>query len=176
MFKKFLTALIASAAAFTMAGCSDYVMTEKDLAVQKSIEGYWAAGSETGYNIYDADGNPELLMVVEFTDDFKYFLHECYVNEGYVMTYDPIIYSFENEMFKVDVDGVDSYARISVSDDGQIMKWINDDLTDAYYRISEDEAKELGIPEYDREHWSTERPEDEDAEYLEENNDESTAE
>lgn len=161
MLKKFFALLLTAAAAVTMAGCSDYVMTEKDLAVQRSIEGYWAAEIGTPYNTYDEEGDLIKLFVVEFTSDFKYFVHECYIEEGYAMTYDPISYSFEDEKFKVNVEGVASYARISVSGDGQTMYWITDSGKDPYDRISEDHARALGIPEYDREQWSSQKAETE---------------
>lgn len=156
MAKKILTAVLAAAMLMCLAGCSDYVMTAEDLAKQKSIEGCWAADDSTGYNDYDENGNITQMLVVEFTEDFKYMIHICDLEEGYVMTYDPIEYSFKDENFKVVVDGVASYARVSVNEDGSTMRWITDDKTDLYQRVSEEAAAALGIPEYDPESWNTE--------------------
>ena len=156
MAKKILTAILAAAMLMCLAGCSDYVMTAEDLEKQKSIEGCWAADDSTGYNSYDAEGNITEMLVVEFTSDFKEMIHTCNLQEGYVMTYDPIDYSFEDEKFKVMVDGVASYARVSVNEDGSNMRWITDDKTDLYQRVSEEAAAALGIPEYDPERWNTE--------------------
>ena len=50
MLKKIFALIAAAAMLICLSGCSDYVMTEEDLAVQKSIEGYWVADSSTGYN------------------------------------------------------------------------------------------------------------------------------
>lgn len=156
MSRKILTAVLAAAMLICTAGCSDYVMTAEDLEKQKSIEGYWAADDSTGYNSYDENGNIIGMIVVEFTEDFKYMLHNCYLEEGYVMTYDPVEYSFEDEKFKVMVDGVASYAKVSVSEDGKTMRWITDDKTDLYQRVTDEAAAALGIPEYDPERWNTE--------------------
>ena len=151
MGKKIITVMLAAVFAVLLSGCSDYVMTAEDLAVQRSIEGYWFADASTGYNSYDEEGYPTELLVVEFTSDFKYFLHTCYVDEGYTMTDPPISYSFRDEMFTVDVDGTPAYARVSVSSDGQIMKWITDSQTDTYIRMDEEMARAFGIPEYNGE-------------------------
>lgn len=156
MAKKILTAILAAAMLICLAGCSDYVMTAEDLAKQKSIEGCWAADDSTGYNSYDENGNITQMLVVEFTSDFKHLLHICDLQEGYVMTYDPVDYSFEDEKFKVVVDGVASYARVSINEDGSTMRWITDDKTDLYQRVSKEAAIALGIPEYDPERWNTE--------------------
>ena len=39
MFKKFFVLFAAAVLTVCMAGCSEYVMTEEDLAVYKSIQG-----------------------------------------------------------------------------------------------------------------------------------------
>ena len=72
------------------------------------------------------------------------------------MTYDPVEYSFEDEKFKVVVDGVASYAKVSVSEDGKTMRWITDAKTDLYQRVTDEAAAALGIPEYNPERWNTE--------------------
>lgn len=154
MLKKIFAAVVSAAMLICMAGCSgNYVMTEEDVAVQKSIEGYWIADDSTGYNEYDGNGNFLSLLTVEFTSDYKYLLHVCMPGDGqasgYVMTYDPIAYSFEDKMFRVDVDGTPNYARVSVSEDGQILYWITEDQTDRYNRLTDEQAAELGIPPYD---------------------------
>lgn len=156
--KKIFAVVVSAVMLICMAGCSGgYVMTEEDLAVQKSIEGYWLADDSTGYNEYDANGNFLSLTVVEFTSDYKYLLHICMPGDGqasgYVATYDPIAYSFEDKMFKVDVDGVASYAKVSVSEDGQNLYWITDEQTDRYGRLTAEQAAEMGIPEYNPAEW-----------------------
>lgn len=155
MAKKILTAILAAAAAVCLAGCSkDYVMTAEDLAIQKSIVGYWAADDSTGANLYDDYGMLTAMMVVEFTDDFKSLTHICYLDEGYVMTYEPVSYTFEDEKFKVVVNGVASYAKISVNEDGSKMFWITNDRTDTYLRVSDEKANELSIPSYNPGTWA----------------------
>ncbi|MDE6595441.1 MAG: YgdI/YgdR family lipoprotein [Oscillospiraceae bacterium] len=156
--KKIFAVIVSAVMLICLAGCSgNYVMTEDDIAVQKSIEGYWLADDSTGYNEYDGNGNFLALTVVEFTSDYKYLLHVCMPGDGqadgYVMTYDPIAYSFEDKMFRVDVDGTPNYARVSVSEDGQIMYWITEDQTDRYNRLTDERAAELGIPPYDPAYW-----------------------
>lgn len=155
MLKKIFALIAAAAMLICLSGCSDYVMTEEDLAVQKSIEGYWVADSSTGYNEFAEDGTLTLMTVVEFTDDFHYLLHKCLLNEGYALTYPPVAYSFEDQKFKVVTDGVPSYARLSVSDDGQAMQWYTDEKTDSYLRLSKEDAASFGIPEYSPEAWVT---------------------
>ncbi|MDE6709682.1 MAG: YgdI/YgdR family lipoprotein, partial [Oscillospiraceae bacterium] len=154
MVKKIFAAVVSAVMLICMAGCSGkYVMTEEDIAVQKSIEGYWLADDSTGYNEYDENGYFTALTAVEFTSDYKYLLHICMPGDGqadgYVMTYDPVAYSFEDKMFRVDVDGIASYARVSVSEDGQTLFWITDDQTDRYNRLTAEQAAAMGIPEYD---------------------------
>lgn len=155
MFRKIFAVLTAAALTLCMAGCSEYVMTEDDLAVYESIQGYWAADVGTGYNEFDEDGNLTAMIVVEFTNDFNYLMHICYIDQGYALAYPPIKYSFEDKMFKVMVDGVASYAQLSVSGDGQTLYWHTDDRTDTYLRLSKEEATALGIPEYSAESWVT---------------------
>ncbi|MDE6745307.1 MAG: hypothetical protein K2J72_01575, partial [Oscillospiraceae bacterium] len=138
------------------------VMTEDDLAIYESIQGYWVADVGTGYNEFDEDGSLTTMVVVEFTNDFNYLTHECYVKLGYALSYPPVKYSFENKLFKVMTDGVASYAQLSVSDDGQTLYWHTNDKTDTYIRIEQEEARSLGIPEYNAEAWVT----DENGEYV----------
>lgn len=159
MLKKILAAVISAAMLICMAGCSGkYVMTEEDLAVQKSIEGLWYADDSTGYNEYDENGNCTALTVVEFTNDYKYLLHTVLPGDdqasGYVMTNTPIDYTFEDKTFKVDVDGVASYAKVTVSEDGSKMYWITDAKTDTYNRLTSEQAAEMGIPAYDPAAWT----------------------
>ncbi len=48
MAKKIFAAIVSAVMLICMAGCSDsYVMTEEDIAVQKSIEGCWLADAST---------------------------------------------------------------------------------------------------------------------------------
>ncbi len=161
-----LRRIFAFMAALTvcLAGCSDYVMTEEDLAIYKSIQGCWAADVGTGYNEFDENGNLTAMIVVEFTDDFHYLMHICYLDERYALSYPPVKYSFEDKMFKVETNGVASYAQLSVSDDGQTLYWHTDDKTDTYLKISKEEATNLGVPEYSPEAWVT----DENGEFVSE--------
>lgn len=146
---KMITAVIAAAAtSLCMAGCSDYVMTEEDLAMQKSIEGFWAADIDTGLDQFDESGNLVMVTVFEFTEDFKYIMHECYVNDRSTLVYDPVEYSFEDGNFRVVTDGRAAYAKINVSEDGQTMYWITDDGTDTYQRLTDEHVEDLGIIPY----------------------------
>ncbi len=104
------------------------------------------------------------MIVVEFTDDFHYLMHICYLDERYALSYPPVKYSFEDKMFKVETNGVASYAQLSVSDDGQTLYWHTDDKTDTYLKISKEEATNLGVPEYSPEAWVT----DENGEFVSE--------
>lgn len=171
MFRKIFAVLTAAALTLCMAGCSEYVMTEDDLAVYESVQGYWAADIGTGYNEFDEDGNLTAMIVVEFTDDFNYIMHICYLDQGYALSYPPVKYSFEDKLFKVMTDGVASYAQLSASDDGQTLYWHTNDKTDTYLRISKDEAASLGIPEYSAESWVT----DESGNFINETNMEAPA-
>lgn len=153
MLKKILAAATAAVMAVSMSGCSKYTMTEEDLELQRSLVGYWAADYSTGYNEFDENGNLTMMTAVQFTDDFKYLMYDCYLNEKYVLTYEPISYTIEEGKFKVDKDGVASYAAIGISGDGMTMSWITDEGTDKYVRFSEEEAMKLGFPEYDPEMW-----------------------
>ena len=154
--KKIFAAVVSAVMLICMAGCSGkYVMTEEDIAVQKSIEGRWLADDSTGYNEYD--GNFLSLTAIEFTSDYKYLVYECMPGDGqasgYVRTYPPTAYSFEDKMFRVDVDGIASYARVSVSEDGQTLYWITDEQTDKYNRLTDEQTAALGIPKYDPATW-----------------------
>ena len=155
MLKRIITVMLAVVFTAMLAGCSGYQMTEKDMAMQRAIRGFWTPDVSTGYNTYDENGDLTELLVIEFTEDFNYFIHTCYVQNGYTMTDPPISYSFKNENFKVDVNGVASYARVSVSDDGQTMKWITDTQTDIYNRLDEESARALGVPIYNKEAWTS---------------------
>lgn len=155
MFKKITAAAVALIITVCIAGCSGgYVMTEEDLALQKKIEGYWVADTSTGYNQFDENGNLAVMIVIEFTDSYQYLMHQCFINEGYALSREPIAYSFEEEKFKVMVDGVATYAGVNFSEDGQTMYWITDEKTDTYLKISAEEAYEFGIPEYDPQMWT----------------------
>lgn len=164
MLRKIFALVAAAAMLICLSGCSDYVMTEEDLAIYKSIQGYWAADVGTGYNEFDENGNLTAMIVVEFTDDFHYLMHICYLDQRYALAYPPVKYSFEDKMFKVETGGVASYAQLSVSDDGQTLYWHTDDKTDTYLRISKEEATNLGVPEYSPEAWVT----DENGEFVSE--------
>ncbi len=159
ILKKLTALLICIITAAAFPGCSEEkTMTAEDIALQKSMQGFWAASESTGYNQYDENGEPTYMIVVEFTDDLKYFLHECYISEGYVMTAsDPVTYTIEDETFKTYVDGKAMYAGVSISDDGNTMYWINDDSTETYEKITDEEASELGIVKYDKETWESSR-------------------
>lgn len=155
MLKRIFAIIAAAAVLICLSGCSDYVMTAEDLALQKSLVGYWAADVDTGYNEFAEDGSLTVMTVVEFTDDFHYLLHSCILDDGYALTYLPVEYSFEDLKFKVVTKGVASYAKVSVSDDGQTMYWHTDEKTDTYLRIDKETAAGLGIPEYSPESWVT---------------------
>ncbi|MBD5138769.1 MAG: hypothetical protein HDT24_05610 [Ruminococcus sp.] len=171
MFRKIFAVLTAAALTLCMAGCSEYVMTEDDLAVYESVQGYWAADIGTGYNQFDEDGNLTTMIVVEFTDDFNYLMHVCYIDQGYAVAYPPVKYSFEDKLFKVMTDGVASYAQLSTSEDGQTLYWHTDNKTDTYLRISREEAAALGIPEYSADSWVT----DESGNFINETDTEASA-
>lgn len=171
MLKKFFAFFAAAALTVCMAGCSDYVMTEEDLAIQKSLVGYWAADVSTGYNEFSENGELTAMTAVEFTDDFHYLMHICLIEQGYALTYPPVSYSFEDRKFKVVNEGVASFAQVSVSDDGQIMYWHTDEKTDTYRRLDAETAAGLGIPEYSAESWIT----DENGDYINETAPESSA-
>lgn len=171
MLKKFFAFFAAAALTVCMAGCSDYVMTEEDLAIQKSLVGYWAADVSTGYNEFSENGELTAMTAVEFTDDFHYLMHICLIEQGYALTYPPVSYSFEDRKFKVVNEGVASFAQVSVSDDGQIMYWHTDEKTDTYRRLDAETAAGLGIPEYSAESWVT----DENGDYINETAPESSA-
>ena len=164
MFKKIFAAkrILASAAAaviaISMSGCSKYEMTEEDLALQESLVGFWAADNSTGYNEFDENGKITKMTAVQFTDDFHYLLYYYYSaasaeEPSYVATNRPVSYTIENGKFRVDVKGLASYAAIRISDDGYTMSWITDEKTDTYIKFSDEEAADLGFPEYDPEMW-----------------------
>ena len=161
MFKRIRAAFAAALAAViavSMAGCSkkEYVMTEEDLALQRSMVGFWAADYTTDYNEFDENGNLVMMVAVQFTDDFHYLMYNCYpsdVSENYIITHEPVSYTIEEGKFKVNRNDKISYAGISISDDGSRMSWITDAKTDVYVRFSEEEAMKLGIPEYSAENW-----------------------
>lgn len=159
MSKKILAAVVSAVMLICMAGCSGkYVMTEEDIAVQKSLVGYWLADDSTGYNSYDGNGNFLSLTAVEFTEDYKFLLHDCMPGDseadGYVMSYNPVSYTIEDRMFRVDENGMANYAKISVSEDGQILYWITEGQTDRYNRLTDEQAADMGIPKYDPEAWT----------------------
>lgn len=156
MSKKIFAAVVSAIMLVCMAGCSDYVMTEKDIAKQRAMVGYWAANDSTGYNAYDADGNLTNVMVVQFTEDYKYLTYDCDLVSQFTSTYEPIGYTIEDENFRVDVKGVASYAKVTISDDGETMSWYTNEKTDIYNRLSEEAAAAMGIPEYDPDMWNTE--------------------
>ena len=154
MIKKILAALSAAVVAVTMSGCSKYTMTNEDLELQQSLIGIWAADDSTGYNEYDENGNITMMVAVRFTNDFNYLLYNCFLNDRQVLTYEPISYTIEEGKFKVERDGLASYAGVSISADGNTMSWITDSKTDVYLRLPDDRAAELGIPEYDASYWN----------------------
>lgn len=162
MLRKIFAIIAAAAVLICLSGCSEYVMTEEDLAIYKSIQGYWAADAGTDYNQFDENGSLKVMTVVEFTDDFNYLMHMCYIDQGYALTYPPVKYSFEDRLFKVMTDGVASYAQLSVSDDGQMLYWHTDNRTDTYLKIDSETALSLGIAEYNPKTWVT----DENGSYI----------
>lgn len=159
MLKRILAAAAAAVIAASMSGCS-YTMTEEDLALQKSLVGYWAADNSTGYNEFDENGNLTMMTAVQFTDDFNYLLYYYYPNvtgdpnePSYVVTNPPISYTIEDGKFRVESGGKASYAGISITDGGYVMNWITDEKTDLYLRFSASEAASFGFPAYDPEYW-----------------------
>lgn len=159
MLKKILAAAAAAVIGISMSGCSKYEMTEEDLALQESLVGFWAADNSTGYNEFDESGRLTKMTAVQFTDDFHYLLYYYYSAAtaevpSYVVTNPPVSYTIEKGNFRVDVNGLASYAAIKISDDGYTMNWITDEKTDLYLRFSDEEAAELGFPAYDPEYWA----------------------
>lgn len=159
MSKKIFAAIFAAVLLICTAGCSgEYVMTEDDLALQRSAEGFWLADDSTGYNEYDEYGNFATLTVVEFTNDFKYLLHYCMPGDdaadGYVATGSPIDYTIEKKYFKVEIEGEASYAKVSFSEDGQTMYWGTDEATDIFHKLSDEDIAKYGIPAYDPARWT----------------------
>ncbi|MCH5193207.1 MAG: hypothetical protein J1F11_04545 [Oscillospiraceae bacterium] len=151
-----LAAVTAAAAAVSMSGCSEYTMTEEDLELQKSLVGFWAVDDTKGqseYNEYDENGILTMMTAIQFTDDFKYLLYQCYLQDNYVMTFEPVSYTIEDGKFRVEENGKASYAGVSISGDGKNMSWITNESTDPYIKFSAEKAAELGIPEYDPETW-----------------------
>ena len=156
MMKKITVMLAALVMCLGFAGCSgNYEMTEADLALQNSMVGYWTADDSSGYNSYNSDGEIISMIMVQFTEDYKYLLYECHVQDGYVISYDPVAYTIEEELFKVEVENVASYAKVKVSDDGSKLYWITDDTTTIYLSTSDEAAKNLGIPEYNPAEWES---------------------
>ena len=155
MLKKITVMLAALVMCLGFAGCSDkeYVMTEADLALQKSMVGYWTADDSSGANTYDEDGNITHMIMVQFTEDYKYLLHDCDIRNGYVTSYSPVAYTIEDEKFKVMNGDKASYAKIKVSSEGDKLYWITDDATTIYLSTPEQAAKNLGVPEYNSADW-----------------------
>lgn len=148
VIKNMAVLMIFIAAAAIFSSCSDYVMTDEDIALQNSMVGYWAAEGSTGYNTYDENGTLLTMIVVKFNEDFSYQLYECNMSEGYTTAYDPIEYKIEKGKFRVDEKGVASYAGVNVSSDGKTLYWVTDQKTDQYTRMDEATAEALGIFSY----------------------------
>lgn len=148
IIKNMAVLMIFIAAAAIFSSCSDYVMTDEDIALQNSMVGYWAAEGSTGYNTYDENGTLQTMLVVKFGDDFRYQLYECHMAEGYTAAYDPVEYKIEKGKFRVDVKGVASFAGVNVSADGKTLYWVTDQKTDQYTRMDEATADTLGILSY----------------------------
>jgi len=122
--------------------------------VQRQLLGFWAADDSTGYNTYDENGTLSCMVVIEFTDDFHYLMYECMLNDEYSLTYEPVAYSIEDKRFRVEVDGLGALAAVTFSEDGQTMYWQSGNKTDIYLRMTEEKARELGIPEYNPAQWT----------------------
>lgn len=155
MIKKIAAVFTAVVMALALAGCSGkYVMTEEDLALYKQLQGYWIADDSTGYVNYDDKGNVIGVYVVEFSNEFTYVLHYIDLEDQAVYSETPTKYEIEDLKFKTYVEDVPYYAAMSVSEDGQILNWITEGKTEKYLRVSEERARELGIPEYDPDSWT----------------------
>lgn len=156
MIKKIAAVFTAVVMALALAGCSGkYVMTEEDLALYKQLQGYWMADDSTGYVKYNDNGTVIGVYVVEFSDEFTYVLHYLDLENQAVLSQEPIKYEIEELKFKTYVQDVAYYAAMSISEDGQTLNWITDGKSEKYLRITEERARELGIPEYDPDSWTT---------------------
>lgn len=118
--------------------------TEAENALQASLVGYWTDDIEL-FEKTVAEENAA-VSVLEFTDNYNYLWHECDFAEWQIKTYEPMEYSFEELMIKIDNNGEDAFAKLELSSDGETLYWITDEHTYDYTRVSEDVMKKIGVP------------------------------
>lgn len=119
--------------------------TEAENALQASLIGYWT-DDMVMFERTVAEENGS-VMVLEFTEDYNFFWHECDFSGWQIKTYEPTRYSFEEMKLRIDSNGEEAYAKLEISGDGNTLYWITDENTYDYERVSEETIRKIGVPD-----------------------------
>jgi hypothetical protein len=122
------------------AGCSDSTAVE-DAELNQKLIGGWVPLDTSLYE-YDEDGNITSYPVYEFTGSVT---KAHIVGSPYVSSYVVNEYEIKDGKYKVIVDGVAQYAKIGFTDEGNML-WYTDDEVTEFRPLTEDEIIENGIP------------------------------
>lgn len=135
----FLCLVIAAAAVFSFAGCSD--TSVEDAALNQKIIGGWVPLNDDFYTA-DEDGNTLTFTVYEFAGDITK-LHK--VSADVIYSYLMNEYKIEDGKFKAIVDGGVAYAKIGFADNGDLL-WYTDTETTEFRPVTQEEIDEFKIP------------------------------
>lgn len=136
----FLCIAAVTVSLFAMTACAD-TMSDSDKALQQQLIGGWVP-LEDSYEQVDADGNVIEFSVYEFTESKTKF-HD--VSSDSVSSSLINEYTITDGKYKVIVDGEAMYAKISFSDEGNLI-WYTDDSEDEFRPLTEEEIEEYNIP------------------------------
>lgn len=137
--RAFLCLIVAAAALFSFAGCSD--TSVEDAALSQQLIGGWVPLNDDFYTA-DENGNTLTFTVYEFTGSVTK-LHE--VSTGRVSSYFVNEYEIKGGKYKVIVNGSAEFAKIDFAENGNLL-WYTDTETTEFRPVTDEEVKEFGIP------------------------------
>lgn len=137
--KNFLCLIIAAAALFSFAGCSD--TSAEDAALNQQLIGGWVPLIDSNYTA-DENGNTLSFTVYEFTGSITK-IHQVSAS----VIYSNLINEYEitDGKFKVIVDGKAEFAKIAFAENGDLL-WYTDSETIEFRPLTEEEQKEFNVP------------------------------
>lgn len=131
--------IIAAAAVFSLAGCSD--TSAEDAALNQRLIGGWVPLVDDYYSA-DENGNTLSFTVYEFTGTITKVHH---ISAEVIFSDLVNEYEITEGKFKVVFDGKAEFAKIDFTDNGNLL-WYTDAETLEFRPVTEEEVQQFGIP------------------------------
>lgn len=135
----FLCLIIAAAAVFSLAGCSD--TSAEDAALNQRLIGGWVPLVDDYYSA-DENGNTLSFTVYEFTGTITKVHH---ISAEVIFSDLVNEYEITEGKFKVVFDGKAEFAKIDFTDNGNLL-WYTDAETLEFRPVTDEEVQQFGIP------------------------------